>query len=68
MNVAVDDYIKESFQKLHQLRMSEKGEVWLASDKSDKGTWRTLIHQRQEKDIWQHLYEFVLEEGASLKE
>lgn len=39
-----------------------------ASDKSDKGTWRTLIHQRQEKDIWQHLYEFVLEEGASLKE
>ena len=36
MNVAVDDYIKESFQKLHQLRMSEKGEVWLASDKSGK--------------------------------
>ena len=39
-----------------------------ASDKSDKGTWRTLIHQRQEKDIWQHLYEFVLEESESLKE
>ena len=36
MNAAVDDYIKESFQKLRQLRMSEKGEVWLASDKSGK--------------------------------
>lgn len=36
MNAAVDAYIKESFQKLRQLRMSEKGEVWLASDKSGK--------------------------------
>ena len=36
MNAAVDAYIKESFQKLRQLRTSEKGEVWLASDKSGK--------------------------------
>lgn len=36
MNVALTAYIEESFTKLRQLRMSEKGEVWLASDKSGK--------------------------------
>ena len=29
----------------------------------EKGALHTLIHQRKEKDIWQHLWEFVLEES-----
>jgi len=29
---------------------------------------RTLIHQRKEKDIWQHLWEFPLEEVGSAEE
>lgn len=29
--------------------------------------WLTLIHQRNAKDIWQHLYEFPLYEGEQLQ-
>lgn len=36
--------------------------VYLTSEK------RTLLHQRVERDIWQHLYEFPIEEYASEQE
>ena len=28
---------------------------------------RTIIRQRREKDIWQHLYEFIVEESEQLQ-
>lgn len=36
MDATINAYIETSFQKLRQLRSSDKGEVWLASDASGK--------------------------------